>query len=148
MVELNPVIGMPVLWYPHADTKNDPTPGFVTTVFGCTLGITLVARHSSTLRERTGVRHINDPVLKQNYDLRTENGGWDYVESDKLMLQAFKDLRHQIDGCSAQINGLKGQLQVMRNKSGAPPKTDLKHLDKEFIQKTKDALLKETEACP
>lgn len=147
-MEFAPTIGMAVLWYPHADTKNEPTPGFVTTVFGCTLGITLVARHSSTLRERTGVRHIDDPVLKTNYDLRSENGGWDFVEADKQIISQFNKLREAIENTQAQINGIKGQLQLMRNREGKRDvKVDLKNIDPEFVKRTKEALLKDAADC-
>lgn len=66
------------LWYPHADTNQEPYAAIVTETDGrgC-ISLQIFPRHGQMFFKK-GVRHVSDPVLRERPTLRENKGGWEF----------------------------------------------------------------------
>lgn len=76
-------IGDRVLWYAHGQINNQPSVALVVEVFNGTGRLLVQSRGSITPFSKDGVRHIDDPFVKNNNDAILESGAWDWTDNDK-----------------------------------------------------------------
>ena len=75
-------VGSTCVWYPHAESKQTPVACVVTGVKRD--GVLTLARfpkHGGTVTQVDNCRHIDDPFLRENPQMRILYGAWDTVES-------------------------------------------------------------------
>jgi len=75
-------VGHTCRWYQYGDTNNAPKAAIVTRTDGTgMLGLTLIQHNYHNLVPLNGVRHKDDPRLKNAPHLRQEQGCWDFLEA-------------------------------------------------------------------
>lgn len=80
-----PYLGQVLLWYAHADVKNEPIPGLCNSVDGNGIvSIALLKKNHATVEAKVGVRHVTDPHHKKMTEATQVRGGWDFTEGYKL----------------------------------------------------------------
>jgi hypothetical protein len=79
-------IGTLVLFYVGADRTQVPAAAMVTGIGQRNVILSVFQPNTYNLLIRDGVRHMNDPDLNHNADIR-EMGGWDYTDDYKLLLE-------------------------------------------------------------
>jgi hypothetical protein len=71
-------VGEPgVLWFPHANRANTPSPCVVNEESNGIITATIFPKNG-TPYTKTGVRHVDDPFHKGHSNSGKQNGGWDY----------------------------------------------------------------------
>ncbi len=88
-------IGDRVLWYAHGQISSQPSTALVVEVFNNTGRLLVQNRGSITPFSKDGVRHIDDPFVRDNKDAVLESGAWDWTERDKQIearLAALEEL--------------------------------------------------------
>lgn len=77
-----PPIGLPVLWYRHANEQESPWAATIVEVSSTGMVSLVAFNPSGTMFIRRGVRHTSDPALKQgDVRVRSERGSWAYIRN-------------------------------------------------------------------
>lgn len=78
-----PKLGEFLLWYPHAQKNQTPGVGLVVESMNGCCRLLVYGRNSVTPSSKDGVRHVDDPYLKEHYEVAINSGGWDWTDRDK-----------------------------------------------------------------
>lgn len=90
----NAVVGQSVLWFNKADRNTAPRAAVVTLSDGRgVLTVAVLHPNATIMDSKPGVRHLDDPWLKDHPDPADRNGAWDYVVDAKPPRQDLRTPR-------------------------------------------------------
>jgi hypothetical protein len=107
-------VGTPIEYFPTAVRSGEPRLGFVVRV--SRTGRNVVVRTSDG-GWFDAVRHIDDPKLQMNQDMR-ENGAWDRTEYDKELNKRLESIEKRISDMQSSVEFVSKRLT---GKSASPP---------------------------
>jgi len=90
-------------WYHLADPTNEPKPALVR--FLGTLAIDVTVRHG-IWEEIDSVRHISDPALISNPNLR-DAGGWDFTDEYKERMNTAAEIRDRLSTIESRLDSIE-----------------------------------------
>ena len=135
-----PEVGDIIIWYRNAQQiERREQAAIVTRVGEKVIDLYLVGSGNRVI---TGVKHVTDPRLRLNDDMR-EGGSWDFRKSEQKILARINELATKIeaieDALKPESNGFE-ERQDLRAKA--------KDLGiKGFQRMTKDMLVKAIDSC-
>ena len=107
--------GDPVLYYVDASRSQRPYVGWVVNVDG--RAIDIVTLSVQGMQHWQEVRHMTDPVLKENHNLR-RNGGWDFHRKMSDASQVHTVITAFEDRMTTTTNALERRLASLEESLG------------------------------
>lgn len=103
------VPGMPVYFYLGGCKSQEPTLAIVTKLGEGTLALVCFTHDSYSVEPHVGVRHVDDPMLR-NADIAREAGGWDYCTSSSHDV----NLLHRVAALEKRLAAMEDRLATER----------------------------------